>query len=321
MKILLVDDTKTERLIMMAFLNNLGYEVILGENGKQAVELYHSEHPDLVIMDVIMPEMDGYEAARTIRADDSGWIPIIFLSARIGPDDIAEGINAGGDDYLTKPVNHIVLEAKMKAMQRIAEMRHQLLDVSKELKKANAELKQLVNVDGLTGLSNRRHMDEALRIEMARCMRNQQHLTIVLADVDHFKAYNDNYGHLEGDDCLKKIATVMRAVCKRTTDVVARYGGEEFALILTDTSTQDAQIMGESVRKAVEDLKIPHAKSPVSDFCTVSVGVFTCIPRQQDKNDAMLEQTDNLLYKAKQAGRNRVEIGGCDMHSVLQVES
>lgn len=318
MKILLVDDTKTERLIMMAYLKNLGYEVILGENGRQAVELYNSEHPDLVVMDVIMPEMDGYEAARTIRADKSGWIPIIFLSARVSPEDIAEGINAGGDDYLTKPVNHTVLEAKMKAMQRIAEMRHQLLEVSDELKKANAELKQLVNVDGLTGLSNRRHMDETLNIEMARCMRNQQPLSIILTDVDHFKAFNDNYGHLEGDDCLKKIARVLRTVCKRTTDVVARYGGEEFALILTDTSSQDAQFIGESIRKAVEELKIPHTHSPVAIVCTISVGVFTCIPRQQDKMDALLEQADSLLYRAKQGGRNRVEIGDCSQLSVIQ---
>lgn len=318
MKILLVDDTKTERLIMTSYLTKLGHEVVLGENGNQAVKLYHAEQPDLVIMDVIMPEMDGYEAARAIRANNMDWVPIIFLSGRVGPEDIAEGINAGADDYLAKPVDHTVLEAKMKAMQRIAAMRHQLLDVSRELKKANAELKQLVNVDGLTGLSNRRHMDKTLSMEMARCMRYHQPLTIILTDVDHFKAYNDNYGHLEGDDCLKKVAAALQGVCKRTTDVVARYGGEEFALILTDTSPQGAEIMGEAVRKAVEDLQIPHAHSPVSNVCTVSVGVYTCIPQQSEVIDTLLEKADSFLYRAKESGRNRVDIGFCELVAASQ---
>lgn len=318
MKILLVDDTKTECLIMTAYLEKLGHQVVLGNNGKQAVDLYQTEQPDLVIMDVIMPEMDGFQAARAMRAENTDWVPIIFLSGRVSPADIAAGINAGADDYLTKPVDPTVLEAKMKSMQRIAAMRHQLLDVSRELKKANAELKQLVNVDGLTGLFNRRHMDKTLSVEMARCMRYQQPLTIVLTDVDYFKAFNDNYGHLEGDDCLKKVATALRGVCKRTTDVVARYGGEEFALILTDTSPQGAEVMGEAVRKAVEDLQIPHAHSSVANVCTVSVGVYTCIPQQSERIDTLLEKADAFLYRAKESGRNRVDTGFCELVAASQ---
>ncbi|TNF33043.1 MAG: diguanylate cyclase [Gammaproteobacteria bacterium] len=313
MKILLVDDTRTERLIMTAYLNKLGHEVVLGENGQQAVELYQREMPDLVIMDVVMPVMDGHQAAREIRARSQDWVPIIFLSGRVGPEDIAAGIHAGGDDYLAKPVNHTVLEAKMKAMQRIAVMRHQLLDVTHELEMANSELKQLVNVDGLTGLSNRRHMEEALRIEIARCTRNQSPLTIALVDVDHFKAYNDHYGHLEGDDCLKKVAEALRSICKRPTDVVARYGGEEFALILTDTPPDGAIKMAELANQSVRDLKIPHLKSSAADVCTVSVGVYSCIPQPGEKADLLLERADSLLYKAKNSGRNHVESGMCKL--------
>ena len=141
MKILLVDDTKTERLILTAYLEKLKHEVVHAENGHQAIDLFGSEKPDLVLMDVIMPEMDGYEAARAIRKDESNWSPIIFLSGRVATDDIVAGIDAGGDDYLTKPVDYRILEAKMTAMQRIAKMRHRLLDVSKELEHANAELR------------------------------------------------------------------------------------------------------------------------------------------------------------------------------------
>ena len=308
MKILLVDDTKTEQLIMTAYLNKLGHEVITGENGQQAVELYKSEQPDLVIMDVIMPVMDGHDAAKEIRSYSDDWVPIIFLSARVEPDDIAQGIEAGGDDYLTKPVDHTVLEAKMKAMQRIAEMRHRLIKVSTELEKANDELKQLANADGLTGLSNRRYMDKFLRVEISRGIRYEQPISIILADVDHFKPFNDNYGHLEGDDCLKKIANALENVCKRQTDLVARYGGEEFAIILPDTKAENAEIMAERLRKAVEDLKIPHAYSSTGAVCTMSLGVFTVVPQKGDKGEAMLAKADAALYQAKQGGRNQFAV-------------
>lgn len=307
MKILLVDDTKTERLILTAYLDKLGHEVVHAENGHEAIEMFKSEKPDLLLMDVIMPEMDGHEAARAIRKDENVWVPIIFLSGRVAADDIVAGIEAGGDDYLTKPVDHRILEAKMTAMQRIAKMRRKLLDVSTELETANSELKKLVNIDGLTGLSNRRYMDKYLRVEIARAMRNGHSLAVLLCDVDVFKKYNDHFGHLKGDDCLKDVAKAMEATCKRTTDLVARYGGEEFAAILPDTSQENAGIVAEGMRQAVEALAIDHPEAETKKV-TVSIGVFSCVPDNKEQAEDMLKRADKALYVAKETGRNQVSL-------------
>ena len=306
MKILLVDDTKTDQLIMRAYLEELNHTVVVGNNGREAVDLFQTDRPDLILMDVIMPEMDGLQAATAIRKDTSDWIPIIFLSGRVSPEDINEGINAGGDDYLTKPVDRKILVAKLKAMERIAAMRQKLLKVSKELGLANDELKLLVNVDGLTGIANRRNLDRTLKMDIARSIRYKQFLTVILADIDHFKAYNDHYGHLQGDDCLKKIATAMSSASKRGTDLVARYGGEEFAVLLPDTDADIGMMMAEKLRAAVENLHISHEKSSVSQYCTVSIGVFTKRAEKTDTPESLLKMADSGLYQSKETGRNRI---------------
>lgn len=308
MKILVIDDTKTERMIMTAYLERLGHEVITGADGKQALDLYQSESPDLILMDVIMPVMDGYQSAQQIRQLDDDWVPIIFLSAKISPDDISAGIDAGGDDYLTKPVDMVVLNAKVKAMQRIAAMRHRLIKVSDELAATNNKLQKLVNIDGLTGIANRRYMDRFLQIEYSRAIRNQQPLSLVLGDIDYFKQFNDRYGHLDGDDCLKKVAAVLSSECKQDTDLVARYGGEEFAVILPNTDVERAKQLAENLRQAVADLCISHEKSAVADICTMSLGVASCVPQKGSTAEALLQQADEALYRSKEAGRNRVEL-------------
>lgn len=308
MKILLVDDSKTNQLIMQAFLKKLGHEVLTGDDGQQAIEIYNKDQPDLVLMDVIMPVMDGHEAARAIRQNNDDWVPIIFLSGKVSPKDIAMGIEAGGDDYLTKPVDYTILEAKLKAMQRISEMRHRLLDMSADLERANDELRHLANVDGLTKIANRRYMDDFLTTEIARAVRYKQPLSVILSDVDHFKLYNDHYGHLEGDDCLKKIAATLDGVCQRSTDVVARYGGEEFAIILPNTNAENGQAIAEQLRRAIEDLAIPHLGHTEFSICTLSLGVYTSIPKQDATIESLLQKADFALYQAKKGGRNRVGI-------------
>lgn len=306
MKILLVDDTKTDQLIMKAYLQDLGHKVVLANNGAEAVNSYNAGKPDLILMDVIMPEMDGLQAATEIRKDTSDWIPIIFLSARVDCEDINEGINAGGDDYLTKPVDQKVLVAKLKAMERIAKMRQKLLKVSKELAFANEELKLQVNIDGLTGLANRRNLDRVLKMDMKRSIRCQQPLTVILADIDYFKAFNDNYGHLEGDECLKKVSQALVGVCKRGTDLVARYGGEEFVVLLSDTELDNALVAAEQLRRAVEELNITHEHSDTANCCTVSVGVYTKIVEKTDSPEGLLQKADEGLYQSKENGRNKV---------------
>jgi diguanylate cyclase (GGDEF)-like protein len=306
MNILLVDDTRTEQHIMTVRLNDMGHDVICCSNGKEAVDLYNQYDFDLVLMDVIMPIMDGYEAAQEIRKQEDDWVPIIFLSGRTDPDDIAAGIEAGGDDYLTKPVDETILAAKMSAMQRIAAMRHRLISVSHDLELANDELQKLANADGLTGLANRRIIDEYLEKETARSIRSEHPIAVIMIDIDNFKLYNDNYGHIAGDSCLKKVAKVLKNSVRRPEDLVGRYGGEEFCVILPNTDLTGATFVAERIRSEVEERNIPHAKSTIGNVVTLSVGVSSRVPGSKSTATQLLSDADKALYKAKEAGKNQV---------------
>ncbi|MCB1850402.1 MAG: diguanylate cyclase [Gammaproteobacteria bacterium] len=304
MKILLVDDTQTMRMLMTAILEEFGHNVICCENGEVAVDRYLSEHPDLILMDVVMPVMDGYQAAKKIRALDNDWVPIIFLSTRAEPKDVAAGIDAGGDDYLTKPVDEIILKAKLIAMQRIATMRHKLISVSRDLERANSVLQRQAEVDGLTGLANRRLLDRHLELEIARCTRTNSPLSIIMADLDFFKAYNDHYGHIAGDSCLKKVADTLKDAINRSNDLACRYGGEEFCIVLPDTDQSGVKHVAEQLRKTVENLRIPHIKNGGS--VSLSLGTSTTIPDKNCSADQLIHGADRALYQAKQTGRNKV---------------
>lgn len=306
MNILLVDDTRTEQHIMTVRLNDMGHDVICCSNGKEAIDLYNEYDFDLVIMDVIMPVMDGYEAAQEIRKQEDDWVPIIFLSGRTDPDDIAAGIEAGGDDYLTKPVDETILAAKMSAMKRIAAMRHRLISVSNDLENANDELQKLANADGLTGLANRRIIDEYLDKETARSIRSEQPIAVIMIDIDNFKLYNDTYGHLAGDSCLKKVSKVLKNSVRRPEDLVGRYGGEEFCVVLPNTDMTGASFVAERIRSDVEELNIPHAKSTVGSVVTLSVGISNRVPGSKSTATQLLSDADKALYKAKSAGKNQV---------------
>ncbi len=306
MNILLVDDTRTEQHIMTVRLNEMGHDVICCSNGQEAIELYEQYDFDLVLMDVIMPIMDGYETAQHMREQDDDWVPIIFLSGRTSPEDIAAGIDAGGDDYLTKPVDETILAAKMSAMQRIAAMRHRLISVSHELEKANDELQKLANADGLTGLANRRIIDEYLEKETARSVRSELPIAVIMIDLDNFKLYNDNYGHIAGDSCLKKVSKVLKNTVRRPEDLVGRYGGEEFCVILPNTDLKGASFVAERIRSEVEGANIPHAKNTVSDVVTLSIGIASRIPGNKSTATQLLSDADKALYRAKTNGRNQV---------------
>ena len=306
MNILLVDDTRTEQHIMTVRLNDMGHDVICCSNGKEAIDLYNQYDFDLVLMDVIMPIMDGYEAAQEIRKHRDNWVPIIFLSGRTDPDDIAAGIEAGGDDYLTKPVDETILAAKMSAMQRIAAMRHRLISVSNDLEKANDELQKLANADGLTGLANRRIIDEYLEKETARSIRSDHPIAVIMIDLDNFKLYNDNYGHIAGDSCLKKVSKVLKNSVRRPEDLVGRYGGEEFCVILPNTDMNGASFVAERIRSDVEGLNIPHAKNITGSVVTLSVGISSRVPGSKSTATQLLSNADKALYKAKSSGKNQV---------------
>lgn len=309
MKILLVDDTVTERMIMTALLKNLGHEVICAENGQQAVGLYTAEHFDLILLDVVMPVMDGYEASQQIRSlnhGDGDWTPIILLSGRTEPDDIAAGIKAGADDYLTKPVDLVILSAKMQAMQRISSMRRRLLEVSAELEEANSKLQRLANIDALTELTNRRQMNKYLERMLLHCARSALPLSIIMLDIDYFKDYNDHYGHPAGDSCLKKVAKILERSITRPIDMAARYGGEEFIIILPETQVVGAHHLAEKIRLGIENLSIPHVKSEEYGKVTASFGVSSILPTEASTLQHLIKEADQALYQAKESGRNRV---------------
>lgn len=307
MRILFADDSRTLRTALSDQMRSMGHEVIEALEGRQAVELYRKSDPDLVVLDVDMPLMNGYETARQMRAlaGDHGWIPIIFLSGNVQDNDVAMGIEAGGDDYLTKPVSATVLRAKINAMQRITDMRKRLVDVTRELAQMNANLREQSSQDGLTGIPNRRSFDAAFEQEWNHAVRSGKPMALILGDVDHFKRYNDTYGHQRGDECLRLVATALRQAARRKVDVVARYGGEEFAMLLPDTPAVSALLVASRVLEAVRGLRLPHETSPTSGHVTMSLGVCATVPQNDQRREDLVHAADQALYDAKSKGRNQ----------------
>jgi diguanylate cyclase (GGDEF)-like protein len=309
-KILIVDDSATILSALATMVRAMKFEPITAESGEKAVELFGAEHPDLVLLDVNMPGIDGYETARRIRAaQPDQWVPIIFLSANEYDQHLERAIESGGDDYLVKPVSPVVLSAKIRALQRLDQMRGKLVDMSKELSAANQRLETLANQDALTGIANRRAFDSLIDRETAHALRSRQPLSVALCDVDHFKAYNDRYGHPAGDECLRKVGAAIAKSCRRATDFAARYGGEEFALLLPETPAEGALKVVETARREVESLAIPHEASGAAPVVTFSAGI-ACFSPERDKNAAaLIARADEALYRAKHLGRNRSVCG------------
>ena len=309
MKVLIVDDSATIRAALHGLVEKMGHSVIEAENGSRALEIYLRDRPDLVLIDVMMPVMDGYDAARKMRESrPDEWVPIIFLSSKEADQDLDRAIEAGGDDYLVKPVSFVVLNAKIRALQRIESTRSKLLEMSRDLAAANRELENLSRQDSLTGIANRRYFDSVLLSEIRRASREREPLSLILADVDHFKAFNDCYGHQAGDDCLRRVASALKSVAKRPADLAARYGGEEFAMVLPMTTVEGAVDVAKSVVRAIDEMSIPHVRSGVSNTISLSQGIASLIPAHDTKPEQIIEFADQALYQAKQQGRNRYVI-------------
>ena len=222
--------------------------------------------------------------------------------------DLVRGIEAGGDDYLTKPVSEVVLQAKVRAMQRLVEMQRELVMVTNELNAANKDLLRLSTMDGLTGISNRRMYDDLGKREWRRCERMKKPISLVLVDVDHFKSFNDKYGHQAGDECLKSVAAQVAKIGQRPTDLVARYGGEEFVLVLGETNVDGARWLASRLCQKIAEMNIPNDAAS-SRHVTVSCGVASVMPNDERSLDVLLKSADRALYRAKAAGRDRVEVG------------
>jgi len=309
MKALVVEDTVTSATLVCHQLEKMGIEPLHARDGEAGIAAFRQHKPDLVLLDIIMPGIDGFEVARRIRQMErhGEWTPIIFLSARTSDADLEKGIEVGGDDYLVKPVSEMVLGAKVRAMQRIAQMRYSLLVLTRKLDDANRELTRLSSVDGLTGISNRRRFDDTLAKEWRRAARGGTPVSLLLVDVDYFKQFNDNYGHQVGDECLKAVARTLQGRLRRPADLVARFGGEEFVALLPQTEVSGAVAVGEELRRSIEVLGITHNHSAVSPFVTISIGIASAVPGRDSKGpEGLIEAADRALYSAKRQGRNRV---------------
>ena len=289
-RILIVDDTRENIQILVEALSG-EYKISVATNGEDALRIAASQQPpDLVLLDIVMPGLDGYEVCKRLKQDErTQKIPVIFITARIGVEDETHGLEIGAVDYITKPFSLPIVKARVKTHL--------------ELKHNRDLLEDIVHMDGLTGIRNRRYFDELLAIEWRRAERRAQPLSLILLDIDHFKDFNDNYGHTLGDDCLKQVAGTLADSVRRPADFVARYGGEEFAAVLPETDASAASLMGELMRKRVESLELTHAYCP-NGRVTISLGVVTAIPRRELAPERLVVEADKLLYKAKKEGRN-----------------
>jgi diguanylate cyclase (GGDEF)-like protein len=307
LKVLIVEDSKVALKAISGYIEKMGVQPLLAENGHDALELYSRERPDIVLLDIILPDTDGYEVAKEIRRlqGKDEWTAIIFLSVMSKDEDLARGIEVGGDDYIMKPVGCVVVQAKVRAMYRLVQMQRALVKMAAQLNDANQELQRLSMTDGLTGIANRRMFDVSLAREWRRCMRLNKPLSVVMLDVDYFKKYNDRYGHQEGDDCLVAVAQEVARSAPRPGDLAARYGGEEFVMILADTDENGANWVAERIRQHVAGLNLPH-KDSSDGHVTVSCGISSVIPTQELAVEMLVKSADNALYLSKNQGRNTV---------------
>jgi len=281
-----------------------------------AVQMATEINPTIILQDLIMPNIDGYTLVRSYRENGAtANIPIVVLSTKEAPQDKSIAFENGANDYLVKLPDKIELIARIRAHTKAYltqlerdEAFRKLGELQRELQKSNAELQKLTRQDGLTGIANRRSFDDFIRKECLRSARDGTPISLILIDIDFFKLYNDNYGHLKGDECLHKVAETLQRAAQRPADLVARYGGEEFAVILPSTDAVGAIKIADSLRLAIEGLELPHAYSPLCNIVTISMGIASKIASEKESPADLIEMADEALYEAKNAGRNQSKV-------------
>jgi len=330
MSILIVDDSLVSRTFIGDLLNEVGYtELILCDSIEEAYKIigFDSQETtatdlDLILLDINLPGKSGIDACREISGHELFCeIPIIIISGSDHLDGLEAAFSAGATDYITKPPSHTELLARVRSALRLKkEMNHRkareedLIVLNERLAEMNRELERLSTTDSLTGLANRRSFNEFLSREWLREQREQQSFSVIMIDIDHFKKYNDHYGHLQGDVCLQKVAWALQGALCRPGDLLARYGGEEFVAILPYTELKGAVELAETFHKRVRELALEHEDSPVSANVTISVGIASVIPNQSLSPSQVVAMADKALYEAKQTGRNQSAIAAPSAH-------
>lgn len=312
--VLLVDDQlMVGEAIRRALIEETEIELHYCSNPLEALAVAKKVKPTVILQDLVMPNMNGLTLVRQYRSDAATKaIPVIVLSTEEEASVKSEAFRIGANDYLVKLPDRIELIARIRyhsaayltQIQR-DEAYRALRRSQQELMETNLELQRLTNVDGLTGLGNRRYFDQYLDTEWRQSMRAKEPISLLIIDVDHFKQYNDTYGHLAGDEVLKTVATAVRGTFQRPKDLAVRLGGEEFAVVLPQTPGADLAFLADKVVKTIEGLGLPHSASPIADRVTISVGGATHVPASEDQPERLIEAADKAMYEAKRSGRNR----------------
>ena len=293
--ILVVDDMTTTLLLIHDLLKDT-YEVKIAKSGTKALEILESPNDiDLILLDIEMPDINGYDVCKRIKNNETiKNIPIIFITGRTSQEDEEYGLNLGAIDYITKPFNKAIVKLRIK----------NYLD----LKIKNDMLEKLSMYDGLTNIRNRRFFDETFEKTFSEIKRDKKSLAVLMIDIDFFKPYNDNYGHGQGDETLRKVAKALEKTIKRASDFVARYGGEEFVILLKDINKDGVEAVANNLLNAIRELKITHEFSKIENYVTISIGASFYNSNSDITKLELLLKADETLYNVKNSGRNNFAI-------------
>ena len=290
-RILIVDDAMENIQILHQALRD-EHEVLFALSGEKALEIAHQQTPDLILLDAVMPGMDGYAVCAALRASAKVRdIPVIFVTALSQPEDETRALEAGAVDFISKPFNVAVVRARVRTQLTV--------------KRQADAMRELTLTDTLTGVANRRSFNDTMEAEWRRCARGGLPLSVIMIDIDHFKLYNDHYGHQAGDSCLQQISAAMKRCATRPSDMLARYGGEEFILLLAQEGLDGAEVVAQRILDEVRKVALPHAASTTAPHVTISMGIASTTPAEGNDSAALIRAADGLLYRAKQTGRNR----------------